>query len=184
MVLSDVSVRRPVFASVLSLLMIAFGLLAFDRLALREYPDIDPPIVSVDTTYPGASAAVVETRITEIIEDRIAGVEGIRFIESSSQDGRSRVTIEFSSGRDIDGATNDVRDRVSGVLDNLPQEADPPDIQKVESDDDVIMWMNLTSTEMDSLELTDYARRYLQDRFSILPGVARVRVGGALEYAV
>ncbi len=184
MVLSDVSVRRPVFASVLSLLMIAFGLLAFDRLALREYPDIDPPIVSVDTTYPGASAAVVETRITEIIEDRIAGVEGIRFIESSSQDGRSRVTIEFSSGRDIDGATNDVRDRVSGVLDNLPQEADPPDIQKVESDDDVIMWMNLTSTEMDSLELTESARRYLQDRFSILPGVARVRVGGALEYAM
>ena len=116
MVLSDVSVRRPVFATVLSLLMIAFGILAFDRLALREYPDIDPPIVSVDTTYPGASAAVVETRITEIIEDRIAGVEGIRFIESSSQDGRSRVTIEFSAGRDIDGATNDVRDRVSGVL--------------------------------------------------------------------
>ena len=184
MVLSDLSVRRPVFATVLSLLMIAFGVLAFDRLALREYPDIDPPIVSVDTTYPGASAAVVETRITEIIEDRIAGVEGIRFIESSSQDGRSRVTIEFSSGRDIDAATNDVRDRVSGVLDNLPQEADPPDIQKVESDDDVIMWMNLTSTEMDSLELTDYARRYLEDRFSILPGVARVRIGGGLEYAM
>mgnify|MGYP000527771206 CR=1 FL=1 len=184
MVLSDLSVRRPVFASVLSLLMLAFGALAYERLALREYPDIDPPIVSVDTTYTGASAAVVETRITAIIEDRIAGVEGIRFIESSSEDGRSRVTIEFDSGRDIDGATNDIRDRVSGVLDNLPEEADPPDIQKVESDDDVIMWMNLTSTELDLLELTDYARRYLEDRFSILPGVARVRVGGGLEYAM
>ena len=184
MVLSDLFVRRPVFASVLSLLMLAFGALAYERLALREYPDIDPPIVSVDTAYTGASAAVVETRITEIIEDRIAGVEGIRFISSSSEDGRSRVTIEFDSGRDIDGATNDIRDRVSGVVDNLPEEADPPDIQKVESDDDVIMWMNLTSTELDLLELTDYARRYLQDRFSILPGVARVRVGGGLEYAM
>ena len=91
MVLSDLSVRRPVFASVLSLLMLAFGALAYERLALREYPDIDPPIVSVDTSYTGASAAVVETRITEIIEDRIAGVEGIRFISSSSEDGRSLV---------------------------------------------------------------------------------------------
>ena len=184
MILSEISVRRPVFASVLSLLMVAFGVLAYDRLALREYPDIDPPVVSVDTAYTGASAAIVETRITEIIEDRIAGVEGIRFITSSSEDGRSRVTVEFDPGRDIDGAANDIRDRVSGVLDNLPAEADPPDIQKVESDDDVIMWLNLTSTQMDTLELTDYGRRYLQDSFSILPGVARVRLGGGLEYAM
>ena len=184
MVLSDISVRRPVFAAVISLLLVAFGILAYERLALREYPDIDPPIVSVDTSYVGASAAVVETRITEIIEDRIAGVEGIKQIESTSEDGRSRVTIEFDPGRDIDGAANDIRDRVSGVLDNLPEEADPPEIQKVESDDDVIMWLNLTSTNMDTLELTDYARRYLQDQFSILPGVARVRLGGGLEYAM
>ena len=184
MILSEISVRRPVFASVLSLLMVAFGVLAYDRLALREYPDIDPPVVSVDTRYTGASAAIVETRITEIIEDRIAGVEGIRFITSSSEDGRSRVTVEFDPGRDIDGAANDIRDRVSGVLDDLPAEADPPDIQKVESDDDVIMWLNLTSTQMDTLELTDYGRRYLQDSFSILPGVARVRLGGGLEYAM
>ncbi len=184
MVLSDLSVKRPVFASVISLLLIAFGLVAFDRLPLREYPDIDPPIVSVDTTYPGASAAVVETRITQVVEDRISGVSGIKFISSISEDGRSRITVEFDIGRDVDAAANDIRDRVAGVLDNLPDEADPPDIQKVDSNDDVIMWLNLTSDRMSVLELTDYARRYLVDRFSALDGVARVRVGGGLNYAM
>ena len=184
MMLSDLSVKRPVFAAVISLLLIAFGLVAFDRLPLREYPDIDPPIVSVDTTYPGASAAVVETRITEVIEDRISGVSGIKFISSISEDGRSRITVEFDIGSDVDAAANDIRDRVAGVLDNLPDEADPPDIQKVDSNDDVIMWLNLTSDRMNVLELTDYARRYLVDRFSALDGVARVRVGGGLSYAM
>lgn len=184
MILSDVSVTRPVFASVLSLLLIAFGIVSFSKLALREYPDIDPPIVSVSTSYQGASANIVETRITEVIEDRISGVEGIKFISSSSSDGRSRINIEFDVGRDIEAATNDVRDRVSGVVDNLPEEADPPDIQKADSSDDVILWLNLTSEKMNGLELTDYAKRYLQDRFSVLPGVARVRVGGGLEYAM
>jgi multidrug efflux pump len=113
MILSDISVRRPVLATVLSLLLVAFGLVAFDRLPLREYPDIDPPVVSVDTVYPGAAANVVETRITQLIEDRIAGVEGIETIESVSLDGRSTITIEFAIGRDIDGAANDIRDRVS-----------------------------------------------------------------------
>jgi multidrug efflux pump len=184
MILSDISVTRPVFASVLSLLLIAFGLVSFSRLPLREYPDIDPPVVSVDTSYPGASASVVETRITEVIEDRISGVEGIKFISSSSSDGRSRISIEFDVDRDIEAAANDVRDRVSGVVDALPEEADPPDIQKADSSDDVILWLNLNSDRMDTLELTDYAKRYLQDRFSVLPGVARVRVGGGLEYAM
>lgn len=184
MLLSDISVTRPVFASVLSLLLIAFGVLAFTKLPLREYPDIDPPVVSVDTSYPGASANVVETRITQVIEDRISGVEGIKFISSSSSDGRSRVNIEFDVGRDIEAAANDVRDRVSGILDDLPEEADPPDIQKADSSDDVILWLNLVSDRMDSLELTDYAKRYLEDRFSVLPGVARVRIGGGLEYSM
>ena len=182
--LSDVSVTRPVFASVLSLLLVAFGLVAFDRLPLREYPDIDPPVVSITTDYRGAAAAVVETRITERIEDRIAGVEGISFIQSSSQDGRSRITIEFKPGRDIDAAANDIRDRVSGILDDLPPEADAPDIQKVDSSDDVIMWLNLVSPDMNVLELTDYAEHYLVDRFSTLDGVARVRLSGARSYAM
>lgn len=184
MILSDISVTRPVFASVLSLLLIAFGIVSFTKLSLREYPDIDPPVVSVDTSYAGASANVVETRITEVIEDRISGVEGIKFISSTSSDGRSRINIEFEVGRDIEAAANDVRDRVSGIADNLPEEADPPDIQKADSSDDVILWLNLVSDNMDVLELTDYAKRYLQDRFSVLPGVARVRIGGGLEYSM
>jgi len=184
MILSDISVRRPVLATVLSLLLVAFGLVAFDRLPLREYPDIDPPVVSVDTVYPGAAANVVETRITQLIEDRIAGVEGIETIESVSEDGRSTITIEFGIGRDIDGAANDIRDRVSGILDQLPVEAEPPDIQKVDSNEDVIMWLNLVSDRMTVPELTDYARRYLVDRFSVLDGVARVRIGGDQTYAM
>jgi len=183
-ILSDVSVRRPVLATVLSLLLIAFGLVSFDRLPLREYPDIDPPIVSVETSYPGAAANVVETRITQLIEDRISGVEGIRYIESNSEDGRSVVTIEFDIGRDVDGAANDIRDRVAGIVDDLPDEADPPEIQKVDSNENVIMWLNLVSDRMSVPELSDYANRYLVDRFSVLKGVARVRVGGGLRYAM
>jgi multidrug efflux pump len=184
MILSDVSVKRPVFASVLSLLLIAFGLVAYQQLPLREYPDIDSPVVSVETLYRGAAANVVETRITQLIEDRVSGVEGIRFISSQSEDGRSVVTIEFDVERDIDAAANDVRDRVSTILDDLPLEADPPEIQKVDSNEDVIMWLNLVSDRMTVPELSDYARRYLVDRFSVLDGVARVRVGGGQTFAM
>ncbi len=184
MILSDVSVTRPVFASVLSLLLIAFGLVSFDRLPLREYPDIDPPILTVETSYPGAAANVVENRITELIEDRISGIEGIRFIASTSEDGRSLITVEFDVNRDIDAAANDIRDRVSAILDDLPDEADPPDIQKEDSNEEVIMWLNLAGEGMTIPELTDYARRYLQDRFSVLDGVARVRIGGGQVYAM
>jgi multidrug efflux pump len=182
--LSDLSIRRPVFAAVLSLLLITFGLVAFDRLPLREYPDIDPPIVSIDTVYPGAAANIVETRITQLIEDRIAGLEGIKTISSSSVDGRSRIDVEFAIDRPIDNAANDIRDRVAGVLDQLPIEAEPPDIQKADSNDDVIMWLNLASDRLDVPQLTDYARRFLVDQFSVLDGVARVRVGGNQTYAM
>lgn len=184
MLLSDVSVTRPVFASVISLLLIAFGLVAFERLPLREYPDIDPPIVSISTSYAGASASIVETRITQVIENRISGVEGIKYISSSSEDGRSRITIEFDISRDIEDAANDLRDRVSRLLDNLPEEADPPEVQKTDSSDEVIFWFSLMSDKMNGLELTDYAKRYLEDRFSILSGVASVRIGGGLEYSM
>lgn len=184
MLLSDTSIKRPVFASVLSLILVIFGLVAFDRLPLREYPDIDAPIVSIDTRYPGASASVVETRITQIIEDRIAGVEGIRFIDSRSSDGRSRISVEFSIDQDIDAAANDIRDRISGVMDNLPEDADPPEVEKADSNDDVIIWLNLASETMTTPELSDYAQRYLVDRFSALDGVARVQVGGARDYAM
>ncbi len=184
MIISDLSVKRPVFAAVLSLFLIVFGLVSFGRLPLREYPDIDPPVVTIETLYPGAAASVVETRITELIEERIAGVEGIDFIASTSEDGLSTVTVEFDTGRDIDGAVNDVRDRVSAILGDLPDEADPPEIQKVDSNNDVIMWLNLVSDRMTVPALTDYAERYLVDRFSILDGVARIRIGGGQNYAM
>src|SRR5215510_15858972 len=157
MLLSDVSIKRPVFASVLGLLLIAVGAVSFTRLALREYPDIDPPIVSIRTSYPGASANVVETRITEVIEDRIAGVEGIRYINSNSQDGRSNINIEFDISRDMDSAANDVRDRVSGILRQMPQEADPPDVQKADASEEVVLWLQMSSDSMSTMELTDYA---------------------------
>ena len=184
MIISDVSIKRSVFATVISLLLIAFGLVAYERLSLREYPDIDPPIVTVEVGYPGAPANIVETRVTRLIEERIAGIEGIEFIQSQSEDGESKVTIEFSIDRDIDSAANDVRDRISGITDNLPEEADPPEVQKVDSNDDVIIWQNLTSEEMTVPKLTDYAQRFLVDQYSTLDGVARVRIGGGLSYAM
>ncbi len=184
MILSDFSVKRPVFASVISLLLIAFGIVAFTKLPLREYPDIDPPIVTIDTSYPGASASIVETRVTELVEDRVAGIEGISYIESSSTDRRSRVTLEFSIDPNIEAAANDVRDRIAGILGNLPDEADPPEVQKVDASDDVVLWLSLISSERTTMELTDYAERYLVDRFSILDGVASVRVGGGQSYAM
>jgi len=168
----------------MSLLLIAFGLVAFDRLPLREYPDIDPPVVSITTVYPGAAASVVETRITEVIEDRVAGVEGIRFITSSSEDGRSAITVQFDIDRDVNNAANDIRDRVAGVAAELPLEADPPEIEKVDSNEEVIMWLNLASDRMTVPEITDYAQRYLVDQFSVLEGVARVRIGGAQVFAM
>lgn len=183
MSLSDLSIKRPVVATVMSLLLIAFGLVSFYRTPLREYPDIDPPVVSIETSYPGAASSIVETRITKLLEDRIAGVEGINFIESKSEEGRSTITVQFISGLDVSNAANDIRDRVFGVLDELPDEAEPPEIRKVDSNDDVIVWFNLEGDSLTIPELTDYAERYLIDRFSALPGVARVRVGGGQRFA-
>jgi multidrug efflux pump len=184
MFLSDLSIRRPVLATVFSMLLVVFGIISFERLPFREYPDIDPPVVSVEARYPGAAAAVVETRVTQVVEDAISGIEGIRSIDSESRDGISEVTVEFYIDRDLEAAVNDIRDRVSRILDDLPEEADPPEIFKVDSNSSVIMWLNLVSNRMDGLELTDYAERYLVDRFSVLDGVARVFVGGARRYAM
>ncbi|MGC9386948.1 MAG: efflux RND transporter permease subunit [Hydrogenovibrio sp.] len=182
--LSDTSIKRPVMATVVSLLLLAVGLMSFDRMSLREYPNVDPPVVSIDTTYLGASAAVVESRITKRIEDRIAGISGIEYISSQSTDGRSKITVEFSINRDIDAAANDIRDRVSRILDNLPEQADPPEVEKVDGDESPIMWFNLASDSMTIPELTDFAERYIVDRFSVLDGVARVRIGGGQSFAL
>jgi multidrug efflux pump len=182
--LSDISIERPVFATVMSLLLIVLGLMSYTRLTLRELPAIDPPVVSVDVTYPGASAGVVETRITQVLEDALAGIEGIESLQSRSVNGRSSVTIEFTLDRDIEAAANDVRDAVSRVAGRLPEEADPPEVQKADSDSEVILWLNMSSTGMDTLQLTDYADRYVVDRLSALNGVSQVRVGGQQRYAM
>lgn len=184
MFLSDISVKRPVFASVVNLLLVVFGIVSITFLSLREYPDIDPPIVSINTNYSGASASIVESRITQLLEDRISGIEGIKNISSTSSNGRSSISIEFNLSRDIDAASNDVRERVSRALNNLPDQADPPEVSKSNSDEDVIVWYNLRSDNLSVMELTDYADRFVVDRLSVAEGVARVRLGGGRSYAM
>ncbi|MBK1851588.1 efflux RND transporter permease subunit [Marinobacter sp. 1-4A] len=184
MILSDISIKRPVFATVLSLLIVVFGLTALMGLPVREYPDIDPPIVSISTNYTGAAADVVDTQITQVIEGAISGIEGIRTIESSTEQGDSRTSIEFSTSRDVDIAANDVRDAVSRVANQLPDEADPPIIRKADSDARPMMWVTLRSEVWDSAELSDYADRVLADRLAVVDGVADVRIGGERRYAI
>jgi len=184
MIISDRSVRRPVFATVLSALLVILGLAALSGLPVRQYPDVESPIVSIETTYRGASAEVIETKVTQVIEDVVAGIEGIEKLTSTSRDERSDIRIEFRLDRDIDSAANDIRDRVARVVDQLPIEADPPEIAKVDMMRQAVMYLNLTSDRHSGLELTDYADRYLIDRFSTVPGVARVQISGARRYAM
>ncbi|MEO9523481.1 efflux RND transporter permease subunit [Marinobacter alexandrii] len=184
MILSDVSIKRPVFATVISLLIVVFGLAALLGLPVREYPDIDPPVVSISTDYTGAAAEVVDTQITQVIEGAISGIEGIRSIESSTEQGESRTSIEFSTDRDVDIAANDVRDAVSRVANQLPEEADPSVVRKADSDARPMMWVTLRSDVWDSAELSDFADRTLADRLSVLEGVADVFIGGERRYAI
>jgi multidrug efflux pump len=176
--ISDLSVRRPVFAAVLAILLTLIGTVAFLSLSVREYPDTDPPVVSVDTTYIGAAASVVESRVTQVIEERLAGIEGIQTISSRSSDGRSSIAIEFSPGRSVDSAANDVRDRVAGVANELPDDALAPEVRKVDSDAQPVMWIVFSAKGWTSLQLSDYVDRNVVDRFSAIDGVATVQVSG------
>ncbi|MBE0345062.1 multidrug efflux pump [Pseudoalteromonas peptidolytica F12-50-A1] len=153
-------------------------------LPLREYPDIESPIVNVSTNYTGASAEVVETKITQILENHISGIEGIKSINSSSRNGSSNITIEFNIDRDIDAAANDVRERVSRALDRLPEQVRPPEVSKSNSDDSPIAWFVLNSETMDTLQLSDYAQRFIVDRLAVVDGVSNVRIGGERKYAM
>jgi multidrug efflux pump len=184
MQLSDVSIQRPVFATVLSLLLLVGGLAALWGLPVREYPAIDPPIVSVNTIYRGASNEVVENRITEIVEGAIAGIEGIKQITSQSQNGRSSVTIEFGVGRDPDAAAADVRDRVGRIISRLPVGVQTPVVQRVDANAFSMMWIGVTSSQMDPMEITDYLRRNVVDRLSTVPGVANVAINGERRYSL
>lgn len=184
MLISDISVRRPVFAVVVSLLLITLGLMAAARLGIREYPQVESPQVSVIITYRGASADVIETKITRAVENQLAGIEGLEKLESSSQDERSRVSLEFSVDTDLESAVNDVRDRISRVQSSLPDEADTPRIVKSNSTNENVMIISLTSKTRSTGELTDYANRYLIDRITVVPGVASVDIYGAQKFSM
>src|SRR4051795_6462413 len=184
MQVSDLFIRRPVFSVVVSLLLMVGGLSCLQQLAVREYPQVDPPIVSVNTTYKGAANEVIESRVTELVEGSVAGLEGIRQISSFSQNERSAVTIEFWVGRDPDAAAADVRDRVARIMARLPEGIDPPVVRKVDSNAAAIMWVGVTSTTLDALELTEFMKRVYVDRLSTVPGVATVYIGGERRYAM
>ncbi|RFA31022.1 multidrug transporter AcrB [Alkalilimnicola ehrlichii] len=184
MILSDISVKRPVFATVISLLIVILGVASLRQLPVREYPNIDPPIVSISTTYQGAAPEVVNNEITEIIERGISGVDGIRDITSQSREGRSQTTIQFHLSADVDAAANDVRDAVSRVLNQLPEDADTPIVAKADADARPMMWITLTSDRYSAVEVSDYAERHLIDRLAVLDGVAQVRIGGQRRYAM
>lgn len=184
MKISDLSVKRPVFAAVVAMLIAVVGLVGFFSLSVREIPDVDPPIVSVETRYIGAAASVVETRVTQVLEERLAGIEGLQTITSRSRDGQSDITIEFAPGRDIDAAANDVRDRVGGATDDLPDEVLPSEVRKVDADAAPIMFIVISKPDWSPLQLSDWVDRNLLDRFSAIDGVARVFLGGEARPAM
>jgi len=185
MYLTEVSIKRPVVAWVMSLVLIIFGMFVFSELPVRELPEgIQPPVVQVQTDYKSASADIIDEEITQKIEDVIGGAEGIKNIDSSSLNGRSRINIEFDTDIDLDDAANDIRERVSRVVDNLPAESDPPQILKRAAGFTTTMWVAVSSPTWSDLDLGDYAERYLVDVFSSVPNVGRILVGGLRELSV
>ena len=184
MVLSDISIRRPVLATVMSLIIVLVGYLSFTRMAVREYPNIDPPVVSVRTVYKGATAQVMESAITQPLEDSLSGIEGIKTIKSQSREEVSQITVTFVASREIDGAANDVRDRVARIRKSLPAASDNSVVSKIEADAQPIMWIALSSDRHTPMEMSDYADRYLTDPLKALPGVASVIIGGERKYAM
>lgn len=178
--LSDVSVKRPVFAIVLSLLLCIFGLVSFNKLAVREYPDIDSPIVSVMTFYPGASASIMESQITQVIEDELSGISGIEEITSITRNGMSRITVEFDIDWDLTEGVSDVRDATARAQRRLPDGAEESIVSKSNGSGEASIYVNLASAEMDRTQLTEYAQRVLEDKFSLLTGVSSVELYGAL----
>jgi multidrug efflux pump len=177
-------IRRSVFSTVLSLVLVLLGVVSYTRLTVREYPNVDEPVVSVSTTYPGASASIIESQITQVLEGSIAGIAGIDVLESTSRAETSRITVRFLSNVDQDVAASDVRDRVSRVRKRLPEEVQEPTIAKVEADAQAILNLVFTSDQMNALEITDYVDRFVLDRLKNLTGVADVTIYGERRYAM
>ena len=185
MYLTDVSIRRPAFSWVLSLILVVFGTFVFWKLPVRELPSgLQPPVVQVQVEYASASAPIVDESVTQVLEDVIGGAEGIKNIDSKSENGKSTISIEFDTAIDLDDAANDIRERVARVVNRLPSESDPPKILKQSAGFSTTMWLALTSATWNDLELGDYAERYLVDKFSSIKNVGRIRTGGLRELSI
>ncbi|MDB5838590.1 MAG: acriflavin resistance protein [Herminiimonas sp.] len=184
MVLSELSIRRPVLASVMSLVILLIGMVSYNKLAVREYPKIDEPVVTVETRYPGASSEIVESQVTKTLEDSIAGIDGVDVLTSISRAEQSQITVRFRLEKDPDSGANDVRDRVSRVRSKLPQTIEEPVIAKVEADANPIIWISFSSDTMSPLDMTDIANRIVKPRLQLLPGAADVRINGERKYAM
>jgi len=183
-ILADISIHRPVLATVMSLMIILIGIISYQRLSVREYPKIDSPVVSVRTVYTGASAEIIESQVTKPLENSLAGIEGIRTIKSISREEVSQITVEFVLERNVDSAANDVRDRVSRVRGQLPKDSKEPVVAKIEADAQAIIWLALSSDLQNALEISDHADRYIVSRLQTLTGVASVIIGGERRYAM
>ncbi|MBU1330443.1 MAG: efflux RND transporter permease subunit [Gammaproteobacteria bacterium] len=184
MTLSDICIRRPVFATVLSLIVVLLGLMAYDRLAVREYPNIDVPIVTVNITYPGASPEIMESQVAQPIEDVLSGIDGLDFVSSISRSENTQITAQFRLGSNADEAANDVRDRLGRVRGLLPDEIDEPIVQKVEADAQPVIWIAFFSERFSAMEITDVLERVIKDRLQTIPGVSEVQVRGARTFSM
>src|SRR5690349_20453980 len=184
MQLPEICIKRPVFATVLSLIILLVGMISYTRLSVREYPRIDEPVVSVDTTYRGASAEVVESQVTKPLEDSLAGIEGVELMTSQSRSERSLINVRFTLKRDPDSAAADVRDKVARARGKLPDTIDEPIIAKVEADSQPVIYISVEAGNYSALEASDYVKRYVQPRLSVLPGAADVRIFGERQMSM
>ena len=182
--LSRISINRPVLAIVLSLTILIFGIIGFFFLGIREYPSVDPPVITVSTSYVGANAEVIETQITEPLEESINGIEGIKTLSSSSRDGRSSITVEFDLESNLEAAANDVRDRVSRAMRQLPPDADPPIVTKADADTSPILMLMISSERRNLMELSDIANNVFKERFQTIPGVSQIMIYGERKYSI
>lgn len=184
MFLSDISIKRPVLATVMSLIIVLLGLVGYTTLSVREYPNVDEPVITVTTSYSGANAQIMESQVTKPLEDSLAGIEGIKFINSTSREGVSLINVAFVQSRDPDAAAAEVRDKVSRARGALPDDVDEPIIAKVEADSSPIIWLVMSSDNLSAAQLSDLADRYVQDRIQTVEGVAEVSLFGVRKYAM
>jgi len=184
MSLSQISIKRPVLATVMSIIIVLFGAIGYTFLGVREYPSVDPPIITVSTNYTGANADVMETQITEPLEESINGIAGIRSLKSVSRDGRSTITVEFNIDVDLEAAANDVRDRVSRAERNLPPDTDPPTVSKADADASPIAFLNVKSETRSLLDLSAIAENVFKERLQTIDGVSEIRIWGQKRYSM